>query len=85
MCKGNRAKISAWETCKRQFPIRKGGLTVCTELALSPGSGWLPLEGGGLVRKRGVKGVLILYNSLSVMFRKDKSIKKQEKGGENEL
>lgn len=48
-------------------------------LAASPGSGSFPVEGGGFVRKRGVKGVLILYNCLSTMFRKDKSIKKTGK------
>lgn len=42
------------------------------------------LEGGGLVKKREVKGVLILYNSLAVMFRKEKKVLKNKKGGENE-
>lgn len=49
-------------------------------LAVSPGSGSFLVEGEGFVRKRGVKGVLILYNCLSMMFRKEKSIKKLEKG-----
>lgn len=62
---------------------QKRGIKSCAELAASPGPGWLPLKGGVLVRKRGVKEVLILYNCLSVMFRKDKSIlkKKQKKEG----
>lgn len=49
-------------------------------LAASLGSGLFPVGGGGFVRKRGVKGVMILYNCLSMMFRKEKSIKKLGKG-----
>lgn len=52
---GNKQKVDSYQKrgIKRAEPVA------------SPGSGWLPLGGGRLVRKRGGKGVLVLYNFVS--------------------